>query len=175
MLTKLFNLTVVLLVVFSSMSFAQNGKWSIALKSSYFGDQSDESYRMTSIKDSFSKGFQVRYFPRPDFALQFVTENENGKIREKTGEELNVQTSLSALIYPTKVWKFSPYFIQGLIWVQSNRSNEAKSNSKLNFHSGIGTDIALLGNLICSTEAKIYSDGLNYLGWGPSFGLGYKF
>ena len=175
MLTKLFNLTVVLLVVFSSMSFAQNGKWSIALKSSYFGDQSDESYRMTSIDDPFSKGFQVRYFLRPDFALQFVTENQNGKIRKKTGEELNVQSSLSLLIYPSKVWKFSPYVTYGWIWVQSNKNNESKSNSKLNFHSGIGTDITLLGNLICSAEAKIYSDGWNYLGWGPSFGFGYKF
>ncbi len=175
MLTKSFNLTVVLLVVFSSMSFAQDGKWSVALKSSYFGDQSDESHCMTSIDDPFSKGFQVRYSPRPDFALQFVTESLNGKTREKTGEELNIQASLSTLVYPIKVWKFSPYITYGLIWVQSNRNDESKSNSELNFQTGIGTDITLLGNLICSAEAKIYSDGLNYLGWGPSFGLGYKF
>ncbi len=175
MFKRISYLTVILLVVFTSMSFAQSTNLSIALKSSYFGDQSNDSHRLTAIDDPLSIGFQLRYFPRSNFALQFSAESLNGKTREKIGEELNVQASLSALVYPIHVGKISPYLTYGLIWVQHNNSNENKSNSEVNFQTGIGTDIAVLGNLIYSVDAKIYSDGLNYLGWGTSFSIGYKF
>jgi opacity protein-like surface antigen len=173
--TKLINLLIIVLVILTNITYAeQSSHWSIALKSSYFGDQSNSSHRLTAVDDPLSVGFQLRYFPRHDIALQFADECLNGKTKENTGEELNVQASLSTLFFPIQFGRLSPYIIYGLVWVQHNNNAEIKSNNDFSFQFGIGSDFSVVGNILFSAEVKTYTDGWNYQGWGTSFGIGYR-
>jgi hypothetical protein len=86
--TKLINLLIIVLVIITGITYAeQPSRWSIALKSSYFGDQSNSSHRLTAVEDPLSVGFQLRYFPIHDIALQYADECLNGKTKENTGDE----------------------------------------------------------------------------------------
>ncbi len=173
--TKRINLLIIILVILTSMTYAeQPNRWSIGLKASYFGDQSNSSHRLTAVEDPLSIGFQLRYFPRHDMALQFADECLNGKTRENKGDELNVQASLSALFFPVQFERFSPYLTYGLVWVQHNTNTETKSNNDINFQIGIGSDFSMVGNIFHSAEVKLYTDGWNYQGWGTSFSFGYR-
>jgi hypothetical protein len=172
---KLINRTIVLLVILTSITYAQqSSRWSIAVKSSYFGDQSNSSHRLTAVDDPLSVGFQLRYFPKHDIALQFADECLNGKTKENTDEELNVQASFSALFFPIQVGRFSPYIIYGLVWVRHNSNTETKSTNDINIQFGFGSDFSVSANIFFSAEVKTYTDGWNYQGWGTSFSIGYR-
>ena len=172
---KLLHTTSLLLILTASFSFAHTGKFHIAFKSGYFGDQSDERYRVTSVENPLSFGSQLRYYILPDFALQIANESLQGSQRKSAGEELNVQTSLTTLFYPYQLGRFSPFVNYGVSWVQYNAPSETNSRDDLNFQAGVGGDLFLLGNLVYSLEAKFFTDGVNYRGWGTSFSLGYRF
>jgi opacity protein-like surface antigen len=173
--TRLINSVIIVLVILTGMTYAeQASRWSIAFKSSYFGDQSNSSNRLTAVEDPLSLGFQLRYFPRQDIALQFADECLNGTTRENKGDELNLQVSLSALFFPIQFERLSPYLIYGLVWIQHNNNTETKSNNDFKFQFGIGSDFSLTGNIFYSAEVKTYTNGWNYQGWGTSFSIGYR-
>jgi hypothetical protein len=172
------NLTVFLLVVITSVSFAASNRLDVALKTSVWGDQTDAQNRVTSIKNPLSVGFQMRYHFRPDFALQLANESLKGSTYNSLGEGLNVHTSLSALVYPVKYGRVLPYVNFGFNWSQRHDPNTKSlhnTQNDLNVLTGIGFDLPLLGNMIYSLETRAYSDGLNYLGWGTTFSMGYRF
>jgi outer membrane protein W len=173
--TKLINLLIIVLVILTSMTYAQqSNRWNIALKTSYLGDQSNSLHRLTAIEDPVSLGFQLRYFPRQEIALQFSNEYLNGKTRNNKGDELNIQASLSALFYPIQFERLSPYLIYGLVWNQHNSNSELKSDSDLNFQFGIGSDISITRSIFYSVNVKSYTNGWNFQGWGSSFSIGYR-
>ena len=175
MLKHKYYITIAVFLICASVSFAHTHNWSLGVKSSYFGDQTNRNYRLTSTEDQMSFGFRLRYFPQDDLAIQFSGESLKGTVRNNSGDELNFQTSVAALVYPFNIWKLSPYFSTGFVWVQANRNVDAQSDSDLNLYSGIGFDIALYGNLVYTADYRVYSDGFGYLGWGTSFGFGYRF
>jgi hypothetical protein len=81
---------------------------------------------------------------------------------------------MNALLFPIQFERLSPYVIYGLVWVQHNNNTETKSNNDFHFQYGIGSDLSVTGNIFFSAEAKIYTDGWNYQGWGTSFSIGYR-
>ena len=174
MLRKLFSLTIVAMFIFTAQSFAQNN-WSIALKSSYFGDQTNTANRVTAIENPLSVGMQLQYHATENFALQYSVESLNGRTRENVGDELNVQSSLSAVVYPFHIGRFSPYVIQGFNWVQRMDNSVTNTSSSFNIQMGFGTEFAISNKLFYNMMAKMYSDAGVYEGWGTSFGLGYAF
>lgn len=172
------NLIVSLMVFITSISFAASNRLDVALKTSVWGDQTDAKNRVTSIKNPLSVGFQMRYHFRPDFALQLANESLKGSTYNSLGDGLNVHTSLSALIYPIKYGRVLPYVNFGFNWSQRHDNvNDELHNTRndLNILTGVGFDLPLLGNMVYSLETRAYSDGLNYLGWGTTISMGYRF
>ena len=174
MFTKLFNWFVAIFFIFTSLSYAQNNSWSIALKSSYFGDQARNLHQITAIDNPISMGIQLQFFPRADLALQYSVENMSGKTQEPNGNELNVQSSLALVAYPMEFRRFRPYFVQGVLWGRQNNNGEAVSRGSLYFEFGLGTEFALSGNLFSSLSTKMYTNGWNYHGWSTSLSFGYR-
>jgi len=175
MFTKLFNLFIAIFLIFTSMSFAQSNRWSIALKSSYFGDQSQISNQITAIDNPISFGMQLQFFPGENLAFQYSVETMSGKTQKPKGNELNVQSSFAFVAYPIEFWRFRPYLTQGLVWGRQNNNGVAASKSSVYYEFGIGTEFILSGNLFSSMATKLYSDGLNYHGLSTSLSFGYRF
>ncbi len=173
MFTRVPILFIVLCFVLTSLSFAQNSRWSLALKSSYFGDQS--SSKVTAIDNPISFGMQLQFFPAENLAVQYSIESLSGKTQKPEGKELNVQSSIALLAYPVKFWRFRPYLIQGLVWGRRNNNSELSARSSMYYEFGLGTEFVLFGNLFSSTATKLYSDGLNYHGVSTSLSFGYRF
>ncbi len=175
MFTKLFNLFIAIFLILTSLSFAQSNRWSIALKSSYFGDQSKISNQLTAIDNPISLGIQLQFFPAANLALQYSVETMSGKTQKPEGKELNVQSSFALLAYPIKFRRFRPFLTQGLVWGRQNNNGEAASRSNVYYEFGLGTEFILSGNLFSSMATKLYSDGLNYHGLSTSVSFGYRF
>ncbi|NOZ03906.1 MAG: outer membrane beta-barrel protein [FCB group bacterium] len=163
-----------LMIIAANVSFSQESGWTVALKSSYFQNQSAVTPRITSVKRPFSIGVQLRYNVLHDFAVQYSIESLNGKRKGNDGDELSIHNSLSALIYPANRRKISPYFISGVKWIQLNRNVDEQSKNEFSFQMGFGYDIPIIDKLVSNVEVKMYSDGFNYLGWSSSFHLGFR-
>ncbi len=174
MFSRLSYLAVGLLLVSADVSLGQSSRWSIALGSSYFGDQSNDAHRVTTLKNPWAIGFQSRYHLDHNSALQFSAQSLSGRTQAASGDELSLLASLSALVYPLRGTRVSLFLISGVMWIQSLREGEDASRTQLAFQIGIGSDLTLPGNLILSLEVKPYSDGWNYLGWGTSVYFGYR-
>jgi len=175
MFTKLFSLFVAMFFIFTGLLYAQNNSWSIAVKSSYFGDQSRNLHQVTAIDKPISLGMQLQFFLRTNLALQYSVENMSGKTQEPPGDELNVQSAFAIVAYPVEFGILRPYFLQGILWGRHRNNSEIESNNKIYFNFGIGTELVLSGNLFSSVAAKLYSDGLFYHGWATSVSFGYRF
>ncbi len=174
MFTKFFHLFVALFFIFGSWVSAQDHSWSIALKSSYFGDQSRNSQQVTAIDKPISLGVELQYFLKNDVALQFSVENMSGKTQNPPGDELNVQSSLALVAYPVAFGILRPYLMQGILWGRNLNSNAAKSKNKIYFDFGLGTEIFLTGNVFSSFAVKSYSSGIVYHGWATSVSFGFR-
>jgi hypothetical protein len=146
----------------------------MALGSSYFGDQSNEAHRVTTLKNPWSFGFQSRYHFDHNGAFQFSAQSLSGRMQAANGDELSVMATFSALVYPLRGTRVSLFLSSGVMWIQSLREGEDASRTQLAFQMGFGSDLTLPGNLILSLEVKPYTDGLNYLGWGTSVYFGYR-
>ncbi|RMD99772.1 MAG: hypothetical protein D6814_04985 [Calditrichaeota bacterium] len=175
MFSRLFKLFIVMFLLAASVSFAQSSRWSIAVKSSYFGDQPQLSTQITAIDNPISFGMQLQFFPSENLALQYSVETMHGKTQKPEGKELNVQSSLAVVAYPIEMWRFRPYLTQGLVWGLQNNNSEATSRSSVYYEFGLGTEFILSGNLFSSFATKLYSDGLNYHGLSTSLSFGYRF
>ncbi len=163
------------LLIVSGTAFSQSGKFNFAIQTGYYGDQNDSQNQLTSLKDPLSIGFQLRYHINQDVALQLANESLQGNAYQNAKEELNLQTSLSALFYPVQVWKFSPYISYGLSMSQLLDHNRANTKNNLNYLTGVGTDFLVTNRLFYSFGARFFSDGLDYLGWGTSLSMGFRF
>ena len=171
-----------LFVLFAGRLHAQSdGRWRVALTSSYFGDQARPSHLTTTIRHlpavghgPISFGLQWQFFLRSDLALQYVAESLHGKTERLPGDELNVQSALSLVAYPLEFWRLRPFFQQGILWKWHRNAEAPDSKSRIYYEFGIGTELTLSRNWFSSLGAKLYSDGLNYHGWSTTFSFGYR-
>ncbi len=170
-------LTFALMLCFASISLApaQSGRIQVAMKSSTWGAQASSASRLTSIDRPLSWGVQLRYFPKSDWALQYSLETLNGASSIQAGDELNIQSSFALIGYPVKFGRLSPYVIQAVTWTQRYNAGEPQTRNKVSFQLGAGADFALIGNVVLSADAKMYSNGWQFQGWGMSFSFGYLF
>lgn len=175
MLAKFLNFTLILCFASASLAVAQSRHLQVAMKSSTWGAQASSASQLTSIDRPLSWGVQLRYFPGTDWALQYSVETLNGKSNSPAGDELNIQSSFALLGYPVKFGWVSPYVIQGVTWIQRYNSDVLQTRNKLSFEFGVGVDFAIIGNAVFSSDAKIYSNGWLFQGWGMSFSFGYLF
>ena len=175
MFTKFFNLFITVFLLLASFTFAQDNKWSVALISSYFGDQAGNLNQITAIDKPISLVLQLQYLMRSGVALKYSVESLNGATKNAGGNELNVQSSFAIVGYPFEVWRFRPFLVQGVLWGQQNNNLEAKSKSSLYYELGIGTEFALSEKVFNSLAAKLYSNGWNYHGWSTALSLGFRF
>ncbi len=175
MFAKFLNFTLILCFALASLAVAQSGHLQVAMKSSTWGAQASSASQLTSIDRPLSWGVQLRYFPRSDWALQYSLETLTGKSNSPAGNELNIQSSFALLGYPAKFGRLSPYVIQGVNWMQRYNADAPQTRNKLSFQFGAGVDFAIIGNAVFSSNAKIYSNGWQFQGWGMSFSFGYLF
>ncbi|MDQ7065469.1 MAG: hypothetical protein Q9P90_14625 [candidate division KSB1 bacterium] len=174
MFAKRFALIAAMVFIFAGLSHAQNSRWSLALKSSYFGDQSRNAHQLTAINKPISLGFQLQFYLRPDLALRYSAESLSGKTQTPPGNELNVQSSVAFVAYPIEFWMLRPYLIQGLLWKRHNNSSGTASNGNVYYEIGFGTEFVLSRKLFSSLAAKMYTDGRIYHGWSTSLSFGYR-
>lgn len=175
MFTRIFNISIAVVLFLAGFAFAQNTKWSMAFMSSYFGDQAGNLYQVTAINKPISMGFQLQYFINSDLALKHSVETLNGEVKNDGSNELNVQSSLAIVGYPFEVWRFRPFLTQGILWIQQNNSLEGDSKGGFYYEFGLGTEFALSSRLFNSITTKLYSNGWNYHGWATSVSFGFRF
>ncbi len=168
------SIIITIVLVFTSGVYAQGNRWSFALTSSYFGDQSRIVHQVTAIDKPISLGMQLQYFMQPDFALQFSIENMSGKTLNPPGDELNVQSSLALMAYPFDFGFLRPYLLQGIIWGRDLNNNQITSRNNIYFDFGLGAEFLLTRNMFSSVAVKLYTDGGFYHGWGTSLSVGYR-
>ena len=164
-----------MIAILSGFSFSQTKTIDVAFNTSIFENRANANRQITPIENPLAMGFQLKYHFQPGIAVKLANESLKGSVQNNSGEGLNVQTSVSVLLYPVTVWKFSPYINFGLSMSRYHDASNLKSKDDLFVMNGLGTDFSLIGSLLLSTEANFYTDGLNYVGWGSTFGLGYRF
>ncbi len=175
MIVKMFAITMVFCFMITEFAFAQHHRWSVAFKSAFFGTPTASTNAITTINTPVSLGLQLRYFFRQDMALQYSLENLSGKSNSLSGNETNVQSSLSLVSYPIKMGWFSPYFIQGASWRQRYNDGRINNQNQFSYQLGVGADLLFGGNWFSTVDAQMFTDGWHYQGWSASLSFGFLF
>ena len=175
MRVRLFAIIMMVCFILTESASAQTNRWSVAFKSSFFGTEPTNANSFTTINTPISMGVQFRFFFRKDLALQYSLENLSGQSNTLTGNERNVQSSLSFITYPLRMGWFSPFIIQGTSWRQRYNDGQVNNSNQFSYQLGIGADFLLGGNWFSTVDAQMFTNGWNYQGWSASLSFGFLF
>jgi hypothetical protein len=156
----------------TSVSVGQNKGFSIGFRSSYLGEQTQNSNELSGSDHPVLMGIQLRTRTTQDCSLQLSSEYWNGDNKQQGGKETDLQTSLTALVFPLRESRISPYLSAGLL-MSVRSTDDDKTTSKLKLVLGGGLDIPLNQRVFITAGAGIITNGWKYQGWNSSMGLGY--
>lgn len=114
------------------------------------------------FNDEICLGLTSEYFS----GTQFSSQEDKGVFR----------SSLSFFVFPFHMKWIQPFVSAGLAYAaQPEESHYTKySASPIQFRNSVGFMLPLSHTVGFSADFAIYNDGINYIGWAPSFIMHYQ-
>lgn len=167
-------LSAILVSVFT-LSSAFAGQFGIGLVSSQYTN-GDKPNIMHEVENAPGYGFIATYRFNEDFSLGFTGEYFNSTQFSSQEDKGVFRSSLSFFVFPFHAKLIQPFVSAGLVYAaQPEESHYTQYNaSPIQFRNSVGFMLPLSHAVGFSADFAIYNDGMNYIGWAPSFIMHYQ-